>query len=215
MSERVATRLKEKGFIDVRNPDEIRERFVEIARLIMCSHELVCGDRRWQITALELYLSTASDVWRDPYTHRNPEQLESGTWYVHADGNRAPNYSGIDITCGSKDGTHGGLLIRELSKEQRWVFQRIVRGNHPSFPRKGNKWSDEEKRLIKTGIHRRRIDSDALKIVQTSERKEALWIGPRIGLNSKPGSEPFRLAPLRVATWRTAKPHFMKNFDED
>jgi hypothetical protein len=115
MTGQITTILREKGFKNVRSFDEVKQRFVEFARLIMCSHKLVYGEheRSWRITALELYLCTCNDsnIWRDPYTHANPAQLESGTWYVHDDGHRPPIYSGVDITCGSA-GIYGGLLIR-------------------------------------------------------------------------------------------------------
>ena len=113
-------------------------------------------------------------MWRDPYTHRGSEQRKSMTWYVHKDGTRAPNYSGIDITCGSEEAElFGGLLLKELDQEQRWVFQRIVRGNHQPFPRQGNKWCTEEKLIIQESIHRANItDTDgALKLLPAKEGK--------------------------------------------
>lgn len=210
MSEQMIERiLREKSFKGVRNFEEVKARFIDFARLIMCSHRLVRGDDSWTITALELYLCTGktSEVWRDIYTHGHPEQLESGTWYVHDGGARAPTYSGIDITCGSKqDGIYGGLLVRELSKERRWIFQRIVRGNRPSFPRKGNVWLAEEKELIRTKIHKCGISTGLLRLVPTEEWKTQLYIGPRIGLRAQTGlpvENSFRFAPLRIATWQT------------
>jgi hypothetical protein len=213
MNERLERELREIGFRGVRSFDDIKARFISVAQQIMCLHRLVCGDYSWTITALELYLYTCrtSAIWHDPYTHVNAEQLESATWYVHDDGDRAPTYSGIDITCGSKnDGIYGGLLIRELCEERRWVFQRIVRGNRPNFPRKGNVWSGKEKELIRA-IHKCGAGSGLLQLVSSPERKTQLYIGRRIGLQPKPdrpAENPdgvsFRLAPLRIATWKTA-----------
>jgi hypothetical protein len=150
-------------------------------------------------------------VWRDPYTHKRPEQRKSGTWYVHDDGARAPTYSGIDLTSGSEEeGLYGGLLIRELSEERRWVFQRIVRGDRPSFPRRGNVWRDDEKEIIRN-IHTSSISAGLLQLAPSPERRTPLYIGPRIGLRPKPGTPAespeglsFRLAPLRIATWPTS-----------
>ena len=198
-------------FTGAKSFKEIQERFIASARSIMFSHELRCGEERWRVTALELYLSTDSDVWRDVYTHKNPEQRQSGTWYVHDGGARAPNYSGVDMTCGSA-GIPAGLLIRELNMEQRWVLQRIVRGNRPSFTRKGNIWSTEEKAIIDTSIHGTSVESEAgvLRLVEAEEINEPLWGGPRIGLSAKTDGKSlegysFRLAVLRIATWPTAK----------
>lgn len=214
MVETVTTFLKEKGFQGVQNLEEITSRFIEVARRIMCSHELVYGDRErpWRITALELYLHTgrASDIWQDPYTHGAPAQLESGTWYVHDSGARAPFYSGIDITCGSSD-RHGGLLIRELDNEHRWVFQRIVRGANVNRERTNNTWSADEKRIIQQSIHGSQIGSGLLRLVETPSRNEQLFIGPRIGLNKKTGEDAcspenvaYRTASLGIATSPTA-----------
>jgi len=233
MSHSITTELRDEGFEDVRSFAEIRRRFLEFARLIMCSYELVYGEneRRWHITALELYLCTCrgSNVRRDPYTHSNPEQLKSGTWYVHDDGNRAPFFSGIDITCGS-EGTYGGMLIKELSCDFAYVVQRMVRGDqHVVRTRKGNVWNCREKKIIRA-IHGKSIDCGLLRLERVPERNDPLYVGPRIGLKKKsnPDGNPacrslpfitdandtdlcnsehisFRTACLRIATWQTKK----------
>jgi hypothetical protein len=200
-------------FVGAKSFLEIQSRFVGFARKIMCSYELVYGDneRRWRVTALELYLSM--NIWPDPYTHGAPEQRRSGTWYVHDDGRRAPIYSGVDITCGSDvHDVFGGVLIRELCKERRWIFQRIVRGDRINISRKGNVWTDQERDTVKC-IHGKRVDASngLLRLVESEERDECLYVGPRIGLRAKPNSPsenpegvPFRSACLRVATWQTS-----------
>ncbi|EAQ33577.1 hypothetical protein NB311A_09211 [Nitrobacter sp. Nb-311A] len=205
----IAVALRAKGFKGANDPQEVVNRFIEYARSIMFGHNLVRGNCEWRITALELYLYFKDfNFWRDPYTHQRPAQLKTGTWYVHGDGCRAPTYSGIDITCGSEDhGVFGGLLIRELDKEQRWVFQRIVRGNRHPFARKGNKWQDNERKMIQD-IHTKRIDDPTglLQLVPCSHHAEALFKGPRIGLRPKlnePTAQDFRLKPLRIAIWQT------------
>jgi len=214
MTETISKALTKEGFANVRSFEEITQRFVEIAKSLMCSHELVYGERErvWRITAAELYLNTAdgSAVWRDPYTHRNPAQLDSGTWYVHDDGRRAPFYSGIDITCGSV-GVYGGLLIRELCSEHRWVFQRIVRGKNVNRERKDNTWTQDEKKLIGEAIHRQPIGSGLLKLVKIPWQDQQLFIGQRIGLKKKSDAdisnserELYRTASLRIATSQTA-----------
>ncbi|MBR1197794.1 hypothetical protein JQ574_17500 [Bradyrhizobium sp. AUGA SZCCT0158] len=205
--------LEVVGFRGAQTADQIEARFIDFARDIMGSHDLVHGERRWKVTAIELYLCSRQSFngWRDPYTHANPEQLKAGTWYVHDEGTRAPTYSGIDITCGSDDdGIHGGILVRELSGEHRWVFQRIIRGDRESFPRKGNVWSDDEKKIVRS-IHGTNIHLGPLRLVRRQEQTTPLYIGPRIGLRPKPNSgaedvktKAFRLAALRIATSRTA-----------
>jgi hypothetical protein len=179
----------------------------------MYAHRLVYGEdeRSWQITALELYLCTgaSSDVWRDPYTHTNPVQLEYGKWYVHDDGGRAPHYSGIDIACGSREhGIYAGMLIRELDHEQRWVFQRIVRGADIIKCRQGNRWRDHENTIIQN-FHAKRLDESPLRLVEIEENDGLLYLGPRIGLKKERDAQnleqiSYRDAPLRIAAWQTA-----------
>jgi hypothetical protein len=103
-------------FRGVGDIDDITERFYSAARAIIFCHELVYGESRWSITALELYLFTTSPVWQDPNTHRDSEQHNSATWYVHHGGDRPPNRSGIDVTAGSKiDNMFCGLLVRAIN----------------------------------------------------------------------------------------------------
>jgi hypothetical protein len=63
MIDRLKMFLEGRGFQGVQNFEDITSRFIEIARLVMCSHELVYGDRErsWRITALELYLHSGQD----------------------------------------------------------------------------------------------------------------------------------------------------------
>jgi hypothetical protein len=209
--------LLKNAFKEAVSLEEISDQFTHLARIIMCSHQLryryAGREDSWCITSLELYLCTSSDVWRDPYVHANPAQLEAGTWYIHDDGRRAPLYSGIDLTCGPAS-MYGGLLIRELCHEHRWVVQRIVRGeNNVVRTRKGNGWSEPEKLFVQKSIHTREADSGALFLAPVLPRKEPLYIGPRIGLRNKPDSDPdgkFRTAALRIATWATAKPKMIR-----
>jgi hypothetical protein len=195
-------------------------RFATAARSIMLQHELHFGGRSWQITALELYLFTkGSEVWRDPFTHGRDEQLNSGTWYVHDDGDRAPNYSGIDITAGSRQGgIYAGLLIRELDQNDgsAKALQTIIRGEF--LPKRaGNVWSPEEKEILST-IHRGSVFSSPLRLVPRALPRpaEPLWCGPRWGLNPKTAdAEKFASAPLRLATWQTKKhKEKMRKFDD-
>jgi hypothetical protein len=176
----------------------------------MLSHDLVFGIHRWKITALELYLFTSkSEIWRDSTTHCADEQLDSGTWYVHHRGRcprvRPPNYSGIDITAGSRyDVIYAGLLIRELDQRDGSAtpFKTIVRGQ--CGPRNNHdKWTSDDRNLI-AGIHQKDIKSGPLRLEPiTTARECPLWIGPR-KLNPKnPEDKKFAPAALRLATSRT------------
>jgi hypothetical protein len=198
------------NFEGVESIEDVKRRFAAAARSIMLEHDLLYGGHTWQITALELYLFTSqSEVWRDVFTHQQDEQLNSGSWYVHDNGSRPPNYSGIDITAGSRrSGIFAGLLIRELNQEDGSgkVLQTIIRGKY-SFMRKGNVWSIEEKNVL-SGIHRGSVLSSPLRLVARPSVRQnvSLWCGPRWGLNSKdPHNDRFVKAPLRMATWQTKR----------
>jgi hypothetical protein len=198
------------NFEEVKNFDDIAVHFAAAAKSIMLEHDLCFADNAWQITALELYLFTEqSGVWRDPFTHGRSEQLNSGTWYVHDDGSRSPNYSGIDITAGSRHrGIYAGLLIRELDEHDgsARALQTIIRGKYVS-KRKGNVWTSHEKGTILT-IHGGSILTSPLRLVPrlAARPSEALWCGPRWGLNPKNADgKVFANAPLRLATWQTKK----------
>ena len=128
---------------------------------------------------------------------------------MHDDGDRAPNYSGIDITAGSRQGgIYAGLLIRELDQNDgsARALQTIIRGEFSS-KRAGNVWSPEEKEILST-IHRGSVFSSPLRLVPRPVPRpaEPLWCGPRWGLNPKTaGAENFASAPLCLATWQTKK----------
>lgn len=135
MTEQVATLpLKEFVFLDfsaIQNFKDLQAQFVNAAQSLMSEHDLMHANNRWQITAIELYLFTESEMWRDVYTHQNPVQLESGTWYVHqretdAPNWRAPNWSGLDITCGSRPSTFWGTF-GQTALQRRRDLQRLPR----------------------------------------------------------------------------------------
>jgi hypothetical protein len=218
MTEQVATLpLKEFVFLDfsaIQNFKDLQVQFVNAAQSLMSEHDLMHANNRWQITAIELYLFTESEMWRDVYTHQNPVQLESGTWYVHQRGThapnwRAPNWSGLDITCGSRPSTFGGLLVRQLCKKKgsATATKAILRGGF--YPRiYSDRWSSQEKAIIEN-IHGKGIYAGSdLTLVSCPKRTEPIWIGPRIGLRKRdpdptnPEGISFRNAPLRVATWK-------------
>jgi len=196
---------------------DIKSRFVEIASSIMLSHDLIYGEPRWKITALELYLFTEqSNVWRDGNTHRSDEQLNSGSWYVHKYGHgqatgsgkwKAPNWSGLDITAGSRSlGIYAGLLVRELDQKDgsATAFKTIIRGK--PLPRENHDtWSPHERKIIDS-IDGKSVTAGPLRLEACPQpRTSDLWIGPRI-LNPKLAENIiFKAKPLRVATWRTKR----------
>lgn len=196
---------------------DIQKRFFVAAEKILRGYCLARGDQRWPITSLELYLYTASDVWRDPYTHKHKEQLKRGTWYVHRHPRcldaveppkrfRATRRSGLDITCGSKaEGIFAGILIRQTcgSVGSGAAFIRTMR---PGPKLKLERWSEREKAEI-CDIDGADVTVGALKLLRSDGPPiDELWIGPRGGLKAKgvaslvQNNSRFLEAELRIAT---------------
>jgi hypothetical protein len=203
------------------NFEDIQRRFFASAEKILRGYCLARGPYRWPITSLELYLHTASDVWRDPYTHRHKEQKNRGTWYVHRHPRclstteppkrfRAVRRSGLDITCGSeKECIFGGILIRQTcgSAGSGAAFIRIIR---PDPRLRLERWSDSEKDIVCT-IDGASVTRGELKLLRSDVAMvRELWIGPRVGLKAKRASPSaqnnarFIDAELRVATHKAA-----------
>ncbi len=190
------------NFVDVSSPKEIQRRFFESAKTIMLGHRIARGDHRWEITALELYLSTASDVWRDETTHQTEEQLSSGNWYVHhyRNGNwHPPNWSGIDITAGWK-GNYAGLLVGQICGKggSATAFKSVVRSDFMPWIA-NDTWNAKEREIIKSinGAHIfSPVDTDQLTLVAGAQKEIPLWVGHRKGLKGKR----YEKALLRIST---------------
>lgn len=78
----------------------------DLANSIANDFVLKINSSIYQIIDFEFYVYS-EEQFRDPFTHRNVQQLRSGTLYLHP--------SGVDITCG--DGVnYGGILLRSIVK---------------------------------------------------------------------------------------------------
>jgi hypothetical protein len=197
-------------FRGVENFKEIQEKFIIAARAIILQHELVYRERRFDITALELYLKlhATPSIWCDRATDSDKlsdEQFNTGTWYIRQ--KKGPAYWQIDITAGSRSqGIQAGLLLRQLEDEggPATALHRIIRGR---FGRKS--WEPEEYELMKQ-IHGRKVDGSDGSPLMLKLRSAALTTelgkGKRINLpkNDDHNFEGIliRTAKLRVGTWR-------------
>jgi hypothetical protein len=184
-------------FTGVKDESDIRERFVNAAREIMCGYRLTYHDRCWDITALELYLQINGEnsVWRDETTDCHAEQLNSGTWYVARQG--GPAYWRIDISTGNKKNIQAGILLAQIDEDAgaAMALHKIVRG---FFDR--NKWPGDAVSKV-ADIHGSSIFSGPLRLQPREEKlKIDLWLGRREGLNSK---YKYWNANLRIATRKT------------
>jgi hypothetical protein len=185
-------------FAGVSDFRKIHERFIDAAQSIMADHEIVRGASRWRITAVELYLFTeTSSVWRDPNTHRNPDQACSGTWYVHQ---RPMNRSGLDITAGNiRHGLYVGFLIREIdlidgpAKALKALIRDKSNGSDDASKDR-YKWSEQQRALI-GNIRGQSIWGAPLKLSRSTERMRGdVRVGPRLNLKykSSPWDSPLR-----------------------
>jgi hypothetical protein len=87
--------------------------FVHIAEELLNGARLVVGGQRHRLTEIEFYWIGPEHP--DPFTHRDPIQLQNGRWYFHRTNGvyRSGSFKGLDLAFG--DGTSfGGVLIRGL-----------------------------------------------------------------------------------------------------
>ncbi len=171
--------------------DEIEHWFQQVAHKLFFEYKLEAFGETWRITAVELYLFIPHHF-EDPFTHRFDEQLKADTFYLHYDGKRAPNYSGIDITCGNCElGIYGGIQIRELDFRDGSAtsLKTIVRGEQGRKRlkmgsdewRQSLKWTDAEKERLQL-IHRSHIFEGAVKLVPHKTTPSPITAHKRVGL---------------------------------
>jgi hypothetical protein len=85
----------------------------EIAEQLLNCSQLLVANAAYRFVEIEFYY--CGDGHPDPFTHRDPLQLEQGRWYFHRTRGsyRSGSFKGLDLTFG--DGTaFGGILIRCL-----------------------------------------------------------------------------------------------------
>jgi hypothetical protein len=87
--------------------------FASVADQLLSSAELHVADQALRLADIEFYLF--ADAHPDPFSHRDPVQLQCGRWYLHRThgGLRGGTYKGIDLTY-SNGTAFGGILLRSL-----------------------------------------------------------------------------------------------------
>jgi hypothetical protein len=96
---------------DLREPGRAAEWFSRMAAALLNGCDLVVAGEPHRFVEVEFYC--CGDEHPDPFTHRDPVQLERGRWYFHRTRGvyRSGSFKGLDLTFG--DGTmFGGALIR-------------------------------------------------------------------------------------------------------
>jgi hypothetical protein len=91
-----------------------QEWFRRIADELLTHFALVVGGQFHRFAEIEFYYFS-KDHHPDPFTHRDPVQLESGRWYFHRTHGtyRSGSFKGLDLTFGDGQ-AHGGILIRGI-----------------------------------------------------------------------------------------------------
>lgn len=89
------------------------EWFDRIADHLLNETQLVVGREPHRFVEIEAYYTHPEHP--DPFTHRDPLQLECGRWYFHRTRGvyRGGSFKGFDLTFGDGE-AHGGFLIRGL-----------------------------------------------------------------------------------------------------
>eukprot|EP01116_Phalansterium_solitarium_P020353 TRINITY_DN5987_c0_g1_i1.p1 TRINITY_DN5987_c0_g1~~TRINITY_DN5987_c0_g1_i1.p1 ORF type:complete len:324 (+),score=100.14 TRINITY_DN5987_c0_g1_i1:46-1017(+) len=99
---------------ELKTDDDVDKHFVRIADYLINQVTLVAGGQQHQIVELEFYWT--SDAHRDPFTHGNEIQRQTGVWYFHrmGSGYKGGSYKGLDVAIGRDDKNVGGVLLRSL-----------------------------------------------------------------------------------------------------
>jgi hypothetical protein len=91
--------------INFQSENDIQHQFKRVSELLFSKNVLIVNDAVYRLVDIEYY--AYSGMFEDVYTHKNPQQLSNGKFYLHG--------SGMDITFG--DGyNYGGILIRGIVK---------------------------------------------------------------------------------------------------
>jgi hypothetical protein len=153
------------------NEENSNEKCKEIAQKLMCKHQLIIKNNKFDIVELEFYIYSKQHP--DPYAHKNPLQKTFGKFYVHT---KDGNYGGIDITIGNQENDiYGGVLIRGL-KTENGIFY-----SGPNIVKK------EIYKILNVNNYKKlqEIIDESIKIVPNNNNGEEIQYSTRIGLKPK------------------------------
>ena len=104
--------MMDAGWLEI-DEDRFEAEAARIGDWLVRDAVLIAGETRLRPVEIELYYFGARH--RDPFAHRDPEQLEPGRWYFHKTGGtyRGGSFKGLDLSLG-RSGTWGGALIRSV-----------------------------------------------------------------------------------------------------
>ncbi len=95
--------------------DCIDARFTVVADRLLNGTQLLVAGQPYRLIEIEFYLFTTDHP--DPFSHRNPLQLQCGRWCFHRTGGsyRNGSFKGLDLSVGNST-AFGGILIRSILK---------------------------------------------------------------------------------------------------
>ncbi|MBK7962454.1 MAG: hypothetical protein IPK04_15460 [Bdellovibrionales bacterium] len=196
-------------FSKVQNVNDVLVQAQEIASELLLNWQIRSSKKTLHsIEAVEFYLIIPGifedDANAQPKgaTHRRPEQLSQGRFYVHTKskaGWSLPifNRHGIDITCGNGAiGIYGGILLRHLgghgNKDGSGRALRVLlRGEdgHRTISQGSNEaaWSDEEREILKklnqADIFENELGIELVFSSRPIDKKAQILSGKRIGVD--------------------------------
>jgi hypothetical protein len=162
-----------------------------IADTIMNKHIFKVAAVCYRICEIEFYLH--SDLHRDTYIHRAPEQASVGMLYFHKRGNsyRGGSFKGLDITFA--EGAFGGILIRSLLRIHDNVF---IEGPCNCVNEILKSSASESIYDFVSKLDALTINNNITSLEQCANYEKKIYISKRVGLNPTTDHE-FAEAPYR------------------
>lgn len=177
-----------------KNPIDYESIFWDFATFLMQNYRIKAKNDIYDFNEIEFYFNDGKNH-IDSYTHSNPLQTKTYSWYVHRGLNfsiKNGNRKGLDITFGSGENIFGGILIRSLKKESR-----IIPGPSLSVAELMQSIGTTEIKAFSDEIERTDINNSALQIIERENQlNKDVYRSTRIGLC---GCKPFVDALYRFA----------------
>lgn len=116
--------------------ESAKNRFEEIAGLLLHRFVLVSNQSTFRVTEIEFYFndllkSSSSANHPDTFAHGDTLQLKlCGAWYFHRSGPtlKGGTYKGLDLCFGEPNKAYGGILLRSMVKVEEGEEKDVIEG---------------------------------------------------------------------------------------
>lgn len=109
-------------FENFTSEQEKENHLINVGNELFHNFHIISNEQSYIITQLELFISQNDNFGSMNNSHRHPQQMTCGKFYIHKSIKnnqlRSPKHIGIDITCGKEFQRYGGLLIRAILNTQ-------------------------------------------------------------------------------------------------